>query len=529
VRRLLGWLKRSLIVVHRWVGVALTTLFSLWFSSGIVMMYWTYPEVGGRDRLAHASTLRAADVRITAEQAYASLGRRDAPSQVLLTSFDGRPIYRFDGGNPDDGDMPSMVYADDGTVQRTVTPQMADRAASQWTGLSLAEAVTTRVSEVDQWTLGVRAAFPLQKYSWPGGEQVYVDGEKAAVVQSTTSASRFWSWLGAIPHWLYFTPIRRDPRFWNSLVVWSSGIGSCVAASGLIIGCWMLSPRKRYRQAGAPTSVPYRGWKRWHTIVGLCFGVVALTWVFSGLLSMGPFDTFDAVVERIVGVDPAKESDSGAQAAALAMVESFGASGPLSLSSFAERTPAAALSEVADFDVRELELTTFAGQPVYVATNAAEDTRIIPMRGAPARSYDMNAVMQQVRSAAGRSLAELRVIDTYDAYYLDRTHERPLPVIRVALTDEARTRFYIDPRTASIVGSYSTRGWVDRWLYHGLHSFDFPWLYNHRPLWDIVVLTLLAGGNVLCATSLVLAWRVLGRKLKSMVSGRRIVAADDLV
>src|SRR5215831_9187490 len=210
MRRLSGWIRRSLIVVHRWVGVVLAVLFMLWFSSGIVMMYWSYPSVGEKDRLARALTLRAADIRVSVEQAYASLKRDEAPSQVLLTSFDGRPVYRFDGGNPNDADAPSMVYADDGTVQREVTPEMVDRAAALWLHKSLDDARTSTVDSADQWTLGQRLAFPLHKYAWADGQEVYVEGEKAAVVQYTTPSSRFWAWLGAIPHWLYFTPIRRD-------------------------------------------------------------------------------------------------------------------------------------------------------------------------------------------------------------------------------------------------------------------------------------------------------------------------------
>ena len=54
---------------------------------------------------------------------------------------------------------------------------------------------------------------------------------------------------------------------------------------------------------------------------------------------------------------------------------------------------------------------------------------------------------------------------------------------------------------------------MSRWLYHGLHSLDFPWLYNYRPLWDIVVITFMVGGTALCVTSLILAWRVIGRLL----------------
>jgi hypothetical protein len=38
---------------------------------------------------------------------------------------------------------------------------------------------------------------------------------------------------------------------------------------------------------------------------------------------------------------------------------------------------------------------------------------------------------------------------------------------------------------------------VYRWLYNGLHSFDILWLWEHRPLWDIVVITFSLGGFAL--------------------------------
>jgi hypothetical protein len=116
-------------------------------------------------------------------------------------------------------------------------------------------------------------------------------------------------------------------------------------------------------------------------------------------------------------------------------------------------------------------------------------------------------------------------------YYLDRHRERPLPVVLARLNDEESTRYYIDPKTARVVGSYSSRNWMSRWAYHGLHSLDFPWLYNYRPAWDIVVITFMVGGTALCVTSLILAWRVLGRKLRGATPSRatRDVLSEDLV
>src|SRR6185503_823604 len=241
----------------------------------------------------------------------------------------------------------AMVYADDGSIVETVDEAMVDRAAAAWAGRPLSEAKKQTVEEVDQWTVGMRNALPLQKYSFADGQQVYIDANTAEVRQYTTTSSRVWAYLGAIPHWLYFTPLRKHQPEWFEFVVWSSLVGTITALIGIVVAVWMLSPSKRYRYAGAPTSIPYRGWKRWHTIVGLCFGVIALTWVFSGLLSMGPFDVVEALVERTVAADPSDRASDTPDGVA-AMVAEFDASPPLPLSLFAERPAAAAIAAVPD-------------------------------------------------------------------------------------------------------------------------------------------------------------------------------------
>ena len=157
------FLKRSLIFVHRWLGVALSAIFLLWFVSGIVMMYWTYPTVSARDRLERAPRLDPAQIRVSPEQAAAAVDREPTPAGLRIGSFDGRPVYRFGGrgGGP-------MVFADDGT-EPEVDDAMVDRAAEQWAGRPLAEAQKISVEEIDQWTVGggLRNLRPLYKYSWP--------------------------------------------------------------------------------------------------------------------------------------------------------------------------------------------------------------------------------------------------------------------------------------------------------------------------------------------------------------------------
>ena len=93
--------------------------------------------------------------------------------------------------------------------------------------------------------------------------------------------------------------------------------------------------------------------------------------------------------------------------------------------------------------------------------------------------------------------------------------------------DADSSRYYIDPKTATVVSTYSERNWARRFFYNGLHSLRFPWLYNHRPLWDVVVIAFMTGGTALCVTSLLLAWRVLGRKLRRVAAAAPRRARDE--
>jgi hypothetical protein len=90
----------------------------------------------------------------------------------------------------------------------------------------------------------------------------------------------------------------------------------------------------------------------------------------------------------------------------------------------------------------------------------------------------------------------------------------------VQLNDPARSAYYIDPKTARIVQSYNSNSRWNRWLYHGLHSLNLPWLYKYRPAWDIAVILLLLGGASLSVTALILAWNVLWHKLAPWAATR---------
>ena len=468
------------------MGVAFCLLFTWWFVSGIFMMYWDYPAVTAEDRLARAPILDPSQVKLSAADAWAKVDSDQTPNSIRLASFDGRPAYYFRTGRSE-----AIIYADTGDQQDYFTPELNLRTAAAWTGQPASAATVEEVTEPDQWTLegGLRNLLPLLKYSWPDGEQVYVAESTGEVVQFTTRSSRFFAHLGPIPHWLYYTPLRKNGPLWSKVVIWSSGIATVAALMGLIAGLMMYSPSRR-------VSIPYSGAKRLHHILGLFFGVVACTWAFSGMLSMEPFPL-----------------SSGRPQAGRSLAAALRGKRP-QLSEYAAKPPQEALAQLGPaFQVKELELSSFASEPVYLATGARGEKRVIRMRGEPLESFDPKRILNVVMSTA--SVAETRLITQYDEYYLDRTGQRPLPVLFVRLNDETNSRYYIDPKTAQVVGSYrsSAQSWVNRWLYHGLHSINFPWLYNYRPAWDIVVLTLMLGGTSLCVTSVIIGFQLVRRKL----------------
>jgi hypothetical protein len=478
------------------------------------MMYFPFPSVTAQDRLERSPSLVASRVSVSPLEAAKRLGV--FPEQLQIETFDGRPAYRVGSGRGGGG---PVLYADSGEEQGEVSMEMVARIASAWTGQPASAATVTEVVDVDQWTLQTRlgALAPVWKYAWPNGEQVYVSQSSGEVVQYTTRLSRIGAYLGPIPHWFYFTPLRKHGPEWSRVVIWTSGIGTIGAIIGIVIGVWLYSPRKKYQRAGEPTAIPYRGQKRWHTVFGLAFGIATATYAFSGMLSMDPFPSWN---DRPAAGQRGGQANIGRALRGVVAPDGYDA-----------KHPSQALEQLADLDVRALELTSFDGEAFYLARLAGGGTRLVPMNGEPRVAFDHDDIVKVV-SEATNGRVTVRVIDQYDRYYLDRTRRLPLPVILAQLTTGRETRYYIDAHTASVLRAYDSRSWVNRWLYAGLHSLDFPWLYNYRPLWDIVVISLMLGGTALSVTALVLAWRVIARKLAralNVTGAAEAELADDLV
>jgi hypothetical protein len=120
----------------------------------------------------------------------------------------------------------------------------------------------------------------------------------------------------------------------------------------------------------------------------------------------------------------------------------------------------------------------------------------------------------------GVRVVDAEWLDTYDNYYYSQKGTKALPVLRIRYDDPEKTWLYLDPQHGIIASRLQRGSRWNRWLYHGFHSLDFPFMYYKRPLWDVVVIVLSLGGIAISVTSALPAWRRVVRRGKAIAVAR---------
>ncbi len=476
-------------LVHRYLGFAMSLLFLIWFLSGFVMMYRGFPSIDFREKLSRAKAILPAGIRLSPGAAGAKLDLRSLDAAKIAMVLD-RPVYRFSGPS---GDVRTL-FADSGEPL-VVDEALARSVAAEWHASPSQILSVERMEERDQWTpTGAYVRhLPLFRVRFDDLEATvaYVSSTSGEVVQALSLRDKIWAWLGPIPHWIYFRSLRVRQGLWEWVVIVLSAIGVVTCLAGLLLGFLLYR-----RTVGSLRFSPFENaWFRWHHTTGFLFGFFVFTWTLSGLLSMNPLDW-----------SPSRELSPDE--------ESRFRGGDLDPARL-ERPPRAAVETLSGIGaVKELELIQVRGRAYYVAYYVGNETRLLPADrpdGVPLAELRESELLEALAELSPAPVAETKLLTEYDAYYYGERGERRLPVLRVRLSDPARTWFYVSPRTGAVVDRLETRSRWNRWLYHGLHSFDFPGLRDKRPGWDLVVLSLMTGGTLACATGVVLTFRWIRR------------------
>jgi uncharacterized iron-regulated membrane protein len=453
--------KRShwLLRLHRYLGLFCCILFLMWFLSGIVMMYVHYPVLTSAERLAHLPLLQPEKVKVPPPSPDAVLG-------MLLN----RPVYR--SGT-------QVIYADNNGKMNGIDSVQALQIAGDFFGNKYAVRYASRITSQDQWLnkgsfVPLLPAYAIQLND-PAITTLYVSTVTGEVFHDVNRREKFLAWLGPIPHWIYLKILIIKPNrpIWSQLIIWTSLLGTIMCFSGIIAGIirWKRKKISPYKKR----------WLKWHHYTGLVFGLFTFTWVLSGLFSMDPLN---------MGLRSAPRQKTGtiSEMSAISFIQGKG--------------------------VKEIRFTEVNNTPWLLAyTSSLQPLVISPDKGI-IKNVPALALDSAVQATMPANTMQRTVVAAYDAYYYTRDSSKPLPVIRYAFNDKMATVVYADPVTGATLLRNNDSSRRLRWLYHGLHSFDFPRFHTSRPLWDITLLILLLGGTALSFTGIALTIKWMRRKLQ---------------
>ena len=461
-------------LVHRWLGIALALLMAVWAVSGITMMYVSFPETSAEERVAGLAPL---DLSGCCDNAALPEGPIESATVEMLA---GSPVLRWI--TPDGAAMTGL----DGTP-----PLIGEREAGTIAATHMRHAFGSTLApqvepiDRDQWTVygRFRRHAPLYKASFADerGTALYVSGATGEVVQDTARHERFWNWLGAVPHWLYFTAFREQQPLWYNFIVYASVLGIFLTVTGIYVGLRMYGRGKR--------KSPFRGIALWHHWTGLIFGIATLTWVLSGLASMQPWGWLESRGPGAELQDLAGRPIDGADAALLAR----------------------ALAANPRPGVVSAELAIQNGKHFAILVRADGSRTRASLPGlSPAPPTPTELAIRARLAKPGVPVASEGLIREADAYHYSHHTQAILPAYRAIYANDDETRLYFDPRTAELIGFADAPARAYRWWHYGLHRLDFAGL-NARPLWDIVMLPLIAGISLLCGLGVWMGWRRITR------------------
>ncbi len=490
---------RQLFLWHRWLGIGLCIFMALWFISGMVMLFVGYPKLTPAEHLQSLPVLSSERNYISINDAFRQTGKADLPTDIKLSSIANKPVYLF--SYPQQAVI--AINAITGEHIHHIDAKQAIQSARSM--YPHAHADYQGLIDKDAWTQSsaLNAERPLHvlKLDDKNQTQLYISSHSGMIVRDATFTERSWGWLGAWLHWIY--PLRSMP-WWADMIIYLSLAATIMSLLGQYLGLkrWRFS--KTYRSG---SHSPYRkGFARWHHIGGMLFGVLLILWIFSGLMSMRPWNLFSNASQLSL------QRYSGDNASLL--------SSPLSSSQLLKRF------EAGEFKPRELSWHQVKGQVWVSAQNQQGDRLVTPLMDTDRvyKQIPFITLKQAIQTISTSAESNLIWLTDYDFYYYSRAEqsmygnrERPLPILRVKFNDDAQTWLHINPATGEILESIDSQRRIARYLFNLLHSWDWQPLLERPVVRESLIVTFSLGGLLICISGIVVGWRRVRRHIKVTV------------
>jgi hypothetical protein len=474
---------RALVLLHRWLGVALCLLFAMWFASGIVMHFVPFPDLTEAERFAGLAPLDLTRVENGPATAVGASGITGVTRVRLVQRSDG-PVYLVSR-------RPAVkaVRADDladGAVRSAPLALAIALDYARRRQLDLSDPHVDVLTAADQWTVSgiYNRDRPLYRVALNDslGTELYVSSTTGEIVLATTRRERIWNYFGSVPHWIYPTALRSRPAEWTRLVWWLSLVALIGVTAGMVVGVMRIEINGRRPQS------PYRGWQAWHHVLGLCCMLFVWTWIFSGWLSMDDGQLFST------------GRPNNAELASVTGVPTWNA---LSSDEVRRIGPA----------VREVEWFAFDGQVYRRERIGLNRQRLIgpdPRDTTPAGYLDADAL----RAVAGRLVPACQppVVVAADDAYPAASVMQNAPVFRLVCGDDW---FDIDAANGALLQKLDASRRTYRWVYGALHRLNIAALTSRPALRSSLIVILCGFGFVFSLTGVVIGWRRLRSCLQS--------------
>ena len=472
---------RYLVIIHRWIGVGMCFIFSAWFVSGIVMIYQPFPSLSDDERLQRSEVISFETKFIPIHQHLTT--RNEHPDKVSLISVLGEPYYWW---HDEDQDRITTVHAVNGVSGKFDNNQI--RKIAQQFHPDKPILTIQPPTDYDQWIVSNRfdpyRPFYRVEFDDVAKTNIYVSSRNAQVLQQTTQSQRRWNYIGAVVHWIYPTILRKHWAAWDQLVWWLALVGIVSATTGLVLGVI------RTFQANKLWS-SFEGWLKWHHLAGLIVGIMVLSWIFSGWLSMDHGRLFS------------KPNPTTDQMKAFNYV---------SLKTAAKNLPA--LDTIYfPLGIVEIELRVIAGEPYLLGKSSAAKNLTWILNAKRRWQKQENGLPHQLLQNAVKfawpnsPIAEFARVEGDDIYTNLREGQMASSVFRIVLTQPNNLWIHVDGISGDIISVMDSGRRTYRWLFNGLHSFDFPFLTSRPLLWYFLILVSLGLGTLFSITGMVLGIR----------------------
>lgn len=483
---------RSFIfTLHRLTGTVISLFFLMWFVSGLVLIYYPFPNVSSSQKYERMEALP--DSLPAIDSVLAQFSASEDIKKIGLRFFQGQTLFSVETA-----DGLHTVCGD--TLQRVkpVTGETIERIVRRWVDAPVARVDT--LTERDQWIMYSRyeEEMPIYKFYFDDDDkhQLYLSSRTGEVQQFTTASQRLQAWLGAIPHKLYWPFIRKNADVWTTTLTVGGVIALIAALSGIYIGVYVVYRRYRAkRKIGSPYK---KHWYKWHHISGLIFGIFLATFAFSGSMALQRIPQWVIKTHENYRV-----SDSQWRGKPLSADRYV-----LDYRTLASRYP----------DIKMIEWSHFQDIPIYKIVAGREE---ISVDASSSEVKELNLCRSDVEKAVrgvhkGHELKSVGLIDDYEEYYLSRKGSLPLPVYRIEVDNADHSLYYVDPRTGDFKYLNQSRK-AKKWIFSGLHYLNIKWLVERPVLWTIAIWTLCLGGAYVSLSGAWLGMKYMKRKIKSGV------------